>query len=333
MNQVFTHLRGRTGRLAATYLAVIMTLTLVFSLAVFSLATNRLDRPGHMASHQEMMGADADQMDAMFQKRADDTKADMAISLLLLNTLVLLAGAVVSYLLARMSLGPIEASMEAQSRFISDASHELRTPLTALVAMNEVALRKKQLTLPAAKAILAQNVDEAEKLRVLSDQLLGVVKQEGALVQTEPVAVQDIVADVLTIIVPIAQKKQITVTDETQHVTVHANKPLLQQVLVILAENAIKYSPDHSRVIIRSYATAQGHAIAVIDHGIGIRKTDQPRIFDRFYRVDQSRSRMAVAGTGLGLAIAKAICDRQGMKLTVSSEIDKGSTFTVTVKK
>lgn len=329
-----TFLGSRTGRLTLTYLAIIVGMTMLFSAVIFSISSAQFDRPPRPEflnfGYEESV---ASSIEDVFRRRASEAKTGLLWSLGALNLISLLAGAVFSRFLAKWTLRPIEAAMDAQTQFVSDASHELRTPLTALQTTNEVALRRKKLTLAEAKKVLQQNVNETEKLRDLSNALLGLVNQERAKKTTQNMRLSDLIEDVMQVIAPQSIAKQISIRDNTGKTMIKSNKTALTQILKILLENAVKYSPKKSTVEIRAITAGDHVAIAVQDWGRGIARVDQTKIFDRFYRVDSSRSTQHEEGSGLGLAIAKTIANRQDMKLSVESKLGEGSIFTVTVKK
>ena len=160
MQPILAKLNGDTGRLAATYLAIIMALTILFSGIIYSISSSQFDRPfsdrpqgsGAMQFDEFTRGS----LQELLDERARQARAELLLSLIFLNIAVLLGGAVTSYVLARKTLEPIEAAMDSQAQFVSDASHELRTPLTALQLTNEVALRKSFIQAGAAKIDLEE---------------------------------------------------------------------------------------------------------------------------------------------------------------------------------
>jgi signal transduction histidine kinase len=262
--------------------------------------------------------------------RADQARADLMISLLVLNLVVLVGGAVLSYYMARKTLEPIEAAMEAQSRFVSDASHELRTPLTALQVTNEVALRKKKLSLAEAKDLIGHNLAETVKLHTLTDALLGLAGQDRTETSASNLNVAEVVLDVVQTLSPLAESKHISIVHDIPATNVTANQSALTQILRILLDNAIKYSPDGSSVTL-SVVSGKNVTISVSDEGPGIKPEHQSKIFDRFYRIDESRSSRHVKGNGLGLSIAKSIADRHGYRIHLDSQKGSGSSFSVTI--
>lgn len=249
-----------------------------------------------------------------------------------MNSLASLIGALLGYALARNNLRPIEANIESQNRFVSDASHELRTPLTALQATNEVALRKPKLTEPVARQLLQENIHEVIKLKELSEGLLNLLKQDSKPAKLRPTNLQDVSSEAINTVIALAQAKNIVIEDLFPPQKVLANQASLTRLLIILLENAIKYSQPKSHVKLKSETKNKHLFILVEDNGIGIKATEIPHLFERFYRADTSRSKLNNQGYGLGLAIAQKIASQHGSTITVKSTPQKGSTFSLKLK-
>lgn len=322
-----------TAKLALTYLAIIMLMSISFSVIFYNTSTRPLDRPIPGSSqlispfqNREMFDSEVRRV---IEERFDETRKALMTRLVWINIGALLAGSVISYVLARRSLRPIEESMEAQTQFISDASHELRTPLTVLQTTNEVALRKKKLSIAEAKDLLAHNVTESKKLRDLSNTLLELLKDDTKEVALTSVDIQETVSDSLESIVSTAQAKGITVEDNVKQLHVCSNKALLRQTLDVLLNNAVKYSKPNGVITLSSKQEGKKVYLSVADKGIGILASDLPYIFQRFYRADKSRTSDETSGYGLGLAIADKISKRINVKIEVTSKPGKGSTFTL----
>lgn len=334
MEYVHKHLKGDTGRLAATYLAIIMGLTLVFSGIIYTVSSSQFDRPlppgvGSGSSAFRFDNFTRSGVQQLFEERASQARTELLTSLIVLNILVLLGGAFFSYYLARRTLAPIEAAMEAQGRFVSDASHELRTPLTALQVTNEVALRKKKLSLAEAKELIGYNLAETVKLRSLSDALLGLAKQESGDTARSEINLSEAILDAVQTLEPLAKDKNITIKHDIPAITATANQPAITQIMRVLLDNAIKYSPEKSDIEVGVNIQEKGAVITVRDNGPGIAAQHLPHLFDRFYRVDESRSSAHGQGSGLGLAIAKAIADRHGYEIRIQSTAGQGSSFSL----
>jgi signal transduction histidine kinase len=216
------------------------------------------------------------------------------------------------------------------NRFISDASHELRTPLTSLRSEIEVGLLNKKLTLPQARKLIESNLEEVIRLQMLSDNLLALTQYEktNGTILFDSVVLAKVIDEAAKSVQGQAKKKEITITKKIEGVTIHGNHDRLRELFTILLDNAIKYSPQNSNVIIETVTKGKFVTVFVKDEGIGISKKELPNIFDRFYRADTSRSKH-VEGFGLGLSIAKKIITLHKGTVEVSSIPQKGTTFSI----
>jgi signal transduction histidine kinase len=321
--------KSTTGKLALSYLAIIMTMSVGFSVVFYHTSVHELNRPAPQRVSLVEVVESGQSLEDFLANRAAQGRHRLLANLVLVNVAALAGGTCLSYYLARRTLTPIEAAMEAQSRFTSDASHELRTPLATIQAENEVALRNPDLTLARAKQLLRSNLEESYKLKALSDGLLQLSQAENQATPLRPVSLGMIATDALNSVIKPAQDKHITIEDTVPDLSVHGDARLLTQALVILLDNAIKYSPAGSTVYLSAKPSGKQVAITVRDHGPGISATDQLHIFDRFYRADQSRTKQQVSGYGLGLSIAKKIVTQLGGSLTVTSQPGKGAAFSI----
>ena len=316
----------RVRRLALSYLAVIMTLSLVFSVIIYAITSAQLNRPLPPGEHtQQPPELIERQFSRRLEQRNSETRGSVILSLAALNGVMLLIGYWLSLLLARRTLAPIERAMRAQVQFVSDASHELRTPLTALMTTNEVALRKKTLDEKKVRTVFQCNIDEVEKLRKLTDNLLQLTQVDNQQIEKQAVDMAELIRDIVDRYQPVADKKQVALDMQVVSVTHVVAVVAVTQILGTLIDNAIKYSPLGSTVVIR----LDGQTLSVVDQGIGIAKQNQAKVFDRFYRSDEARTRGHGSGYGLGLAIARAVADKNGYQLSVKSELGQGSTFSL----
>jgi signal transduction histidine kinase len=255
-------------------------------------------------------------------------------------------------------LARLEAGFAQVRRFSADASHELRTPLTILKGEIEVALRSARE--PAEyERVLASALEEVERMARLVDDLLMLSRADAGALRWDrgPVELDRLVEEVAKQGEVLGRGRDIQVAIQSlEPLIVHGDEQRLRQLLLNLVDNAVKYTPPGGRVTLslrrgggesgdsapppseavpdRPIAEspnrpAPGWAeIAVQDTGVGIPPEALPRIFERFYRVDDARSREA-GGTGLGLCIAKTIADAHGGRIEVESAPGAGSTFTV----
>lgn len=323
-------IQPHTVRLSFVFLGIIMCMSLAFSTAIYMVTMTQFDK--QLPTKDGYVDFDSQHtftpgMQDYIAQHIELSKQEFLGKLVMLNIFVLCIGAIISYLFARRSLQPIEAVMEAQSRFVSDASHELRTPLTAIQISNEVALRKNKLTLKEAKQVLQNNLDDVGRLQRMTTMLLELANQDASLA-IKPTNVHEIVSRSLTDSAPKASSKHITIDDQTKPLWISADVDAAAEALTIVIDNAIKYSPDKSTITLRTTQLRHSSVrISVIDAGVGIAETDVAHVFDRFFRSDSARSRQQHGGYGLGLSIAKNIMEAHGGSIHATSKPGKGSTF------
>jgi signal transduction histidine kinase len=272
-----------------------------------------------------------------------DAEEKLRTTLIIINLGILVFAGGAGYFLAGRTLRPIEQMIQEQSRFISDASHELKTPLTAIKAEMEVMLRDKDLTLKGAKTSAASNLEEVNNLVLLSNSLLelSTYQQTNGDFIREPVSLSEVLVESYKKVASLAKHKHITITNTVKDAIILGDKQQLIELFVIFLDNAIKYSPKNSTITISSAKTDHSVKVSIADEGMGIEEKDIPYIFDRFFRVDESRSKTQVAGYGLGLSIAKKIIEEHKGSVIVKSSVGKparnatqrvaggGTTFTV----
>jgi heavy metal sensor kinase len=229
------------------------------------------------------------------------------------------------------TLGRLETSFERLRRFTADASHELRTPLTAIRSVGEVGVSERHD--PAGyRDIIGSMLEEAERLTNLVDSLLTLSRADAgqAVLQRDIVDLSELAHEVVTELSVLAEEKQqVLRIESTGPMPVAADRVMLTQAIVNLLHNAIKYSPEDAEIAIVVSKDPEP-CIDVVDRGPGIPQEHRERIFDRFYRVDRSRSRGA-GGVGLGLPIARSAVEANRGRLTLHSTGPSGSTFRITL--
>jgi len=214
--------------------------------------------------------------------------------------------------------------------FLADVSHELRTPLSALRMFNEL-LKEGAADDPEARTeFLDSSGQQIERLDWLAQNLLELSKLEstGLSPRRAPVDLGLVIRKAHELLTPAVQKKAQTLLVDVPNdlPTLKGNADYLERAVANLIDNASKYTPDGGQIRVRANANGQSVTVEVSDNGIGIPKDDIPRIFERFYRVDRSRSR-EMGGTGLGLSIVKHVAQVHGGQIDVESTPGKGSTF------
>lgn len=245
--------------------------------------------------------------------------------------LILALGA--GFLLAKRALKPIQESWERQQEFVSDASHELRTPLTIIQSRIEMLLKAPQLQIKDKLSDISVTLQETRRLSKLVSNLLTLARSDANQIEIkkDPLILNEIIPEIAEPFIEMAefQDKEITVEISPNPMTILGDKEKIHQLLVILLDNAMKFTGKNGRITVKGYTEANHAVIKVTDNGIGISKENLSRIFDRFFQADPSRS--TTEGTGLGLSIAKWIVNKHNGKISVESEIYNGSTFTVMI--
>lgn len=224
----------------------------------------------------------------------------------------------------------LEHAFDAMRQFTADASHELFTPLTAMRTELEVALRADRPP-EQYRGVLASVLEEVQRMGKLADSLLLLSREDAGAVQPpkELIRLDALVQEVAGHMEAVARESGIQMTvGELPAVMVSGDPHGLRQVLFNLLDNAVKYTPQGGNVRVQGFIQDAQIVIEVADSGIGIPPDSVPKVFDRFYRVDKSRSRK-LGGTGLGLSIAKAIVERHQGRIEVQSAVAEGSTFRV----
>ncbi len=329
-------------KLTAFYFALLLFVCITFSVPAYSIASQRLTRG---AENQEEIfreygnrppppadGVDPFDPTGEIRRQIDDQieqdQQQLLRAIVLSNVLILLLGTVLCYLFAKRTLKPIEESHEAQSRFTADASHELRTPLTVMKTEIEVALLQN-LKADELRDVLTSNLEEIDKLSALSNQLLALTRIEDMSVERHSFDLSELVSREIA-----ALEKQYSLTIDKSiqtNITFEGVEPLCKDLINILVANAVQYAgenpPDITVSLTQNEKTI---TLTVSDKGIGISDEDLPHIFERFYRGTHATKKRE-AGHGLGLSLAYEIVERHQGKISVTSECDKGTTFTVTL--
>lgn len=283
---------------------------------------------GEIEQHGEY---EFDEQDTAIANIAADIAQDrLERTLLILNGAMLIIVPVIAWLMTRRTLAPVQRIHERQKQFVSDVAHELRTPLSIMSGELEVAL-KKERTLEEYRQVIDSSKQETDRLIELSQNLLFLARadQGRQAIEFEKVDVTDLIGGVIAGLQAESAKKEIAIhfEPEEEPTFVWGQPAMLRRLFFNLIDNAIQYTPSQGEIWISPSTGKQYTEVKIRDSGVGIAAEDQEKIFDRFYRVDTSRSR--TKGYGLGLAICKSIVELHHGTITVRSAPGKGSTFAV----
>ena len=226
----------------------------------------------------------------------------------------------------------LQLIQQRQADFVANASHELSTPLTAIRGFAETLVDGAADHAADSRHFAGIILSESTRMQRLVEDLLQLAKIDAAEYRQQfhciPVPAVPLLHAVVQELSPVWRQKQLSVTVEAADAALSAftDPDRLKQILVNLVDNAVKYTPDGGKILIKACREGNVVQFTVKDSGIGIPAEDLPRIFERFYRIDKARAR-SVGGTGLGLAIVKQLVDGLGGTIEVESKPDAGTTF------
>jgi two-component system, OmpR family, sensor histidine kinase CiaH len=234
--------------------------------------------------------------------------------------------------LAGKALIPIQLAWNKQQQFVSDASHELRTPLSVIKLHLERLFRHPGHTIEQESQHISEVIRETKRMTKIVTDLLTLARSDSHQMQIkkETVRMDEILTRTIGLFQEAAMVKDITLSASiTEPLTISGDEERLQQLIVILLDNAVKYTKENGLIKVKTQKGASQFQIEIEDTGIGISKEDLPFIFDRFFRGDRARTRTK-EGIGLGLSIAKWITEVHGGEIQVFSQQGIGTRFLLT---
>lgn len=242
---------------------------------------------------------------------------------------------IVSYYISKKTLGPLKESMTKQMEFVQNVSHELRTPLTIIQAKQELLLQEPNAKMIDKSEDIVLTLNETKRLSKLVKDLLVLSRADNQkmVLQKEQVNIDEYIQEIVSPYIEVAEieEKKITLNlDYKMDINIDTNK--IYQLMIILLDNAIKYTEANDEIIIKTYLKDNRCVIEVKDTGIGVSDEGLKRIFERFYREDRARNR-ETGGTGLGLSIANMIVAAHNGTIKASHNQPKGTVFTIRLPK
>ena len=340
-----TMFKSARFKLTAWYLAIIMAVSLMFSLVIYravSMEVKRFEERQRFGMQRILVQHSLplppppreSSLKLLFEKNPElmrELRNRFLILLGVVNVAIFISAGGLGYWLAGVTLKPIQQMVEEQTRFVSDASHELKTPLTSLKAAFEVYLRNPKRTLKEAEVIMSESVAEVDKLQKLSESMLELAhfQKPGVVVNFKLVNLTETIRAAIRKMSASAKIKKLTLKFKGAVLQAKGDRESLEQLVVILLDNAIKFSPKRKTVTLTLTKVDKKAQIEVKDEGPGVAEKDLPHIFERFYRADAARSQTRENGYGLGLAIAQEIVKKHRGTLLVESQPGEGSIFKI----
>ncbi len=246
------------------------------------------------------------------------------------RTMIMAAGlitlliGIASWFLAGRTIKPSQEAWDKQQLFISNASHELRAPLTLIHAGVELSLRKARD--PELHGLLTDVLNDSDYMKKLIEDLLLLSRldAQSLKIELQPIRLTDFIPNLTRQLRRLAENQSVVIEESIESVIVMADPVRLKQLLLIIMDNALRNSPCDNSVVIATSSHGTTAEISITDHGQGIAKVDQEKVFDRFYKADD-RSSPEYSGSGLGLSIAKGLIEAQGGHISLKSSPGDGT--------
>lgn len=250
-----------------------------------------------------------------------------------MSLMIITTSMIISYFLSRKTLAPILENYKKQTEFVQNAAHELRTPLTIIQAKQQLLLQEPESKIIDKSEDINLTINETRRLGKLVKELmlLATADANKLKLQKEPVDIDKFLKEITDPYVEYARLQEKTLSlDLNCNKTINISPNKISQLIIILLDNAIKYTAEGEEIKVSSFHKDGKCVIEISDTGIGIGDEQKKHIFERFYRADKARSR-ETGGTGLGLSIAQTIVKLHGGSIKVSDNTPKGTKFTIRI--
>lgn len=332
MQNIRSMFESATLQLTGWYLMGVMVISISFSILVYNLSvaefSARLGVIEARLQEREVILSPQFNFEPVRDRQIEEVRHNIITMLVYTNIIILAVATIASYLWARRTLQPIEEAHEAQSRFTSDASHELRTPLTVMQAEIELALRDPKSTKEEYREVLESNKEEVARLTGLSNVLLKIARLDMRSIEWREVELRSII-DEATGSFSLQDQARLHISSGKKPIKFQANPESLTELLIILIDNALKYSTPKTVIEIHGKRRKGRIYCSVSNEGKGIEAGEITNIFRRFYRSDASRTKDGTSGYGLGLSLAKKIAELHNGEISVTSKPGARTTFTL----
>ncbi len=302
-------------KLTGIYVLILAVILLGFSLLLYQSVQHNLTD----ASEDDFAGIES------HHHFVQNTLASVQNEIILIDLIILVAAAGVSYVLAGYTLKPIQRSVEAQKAFSENASHELRTPLAVMKNDAEVLLRNPNPTKDLVHTTLHSNIEEIDRMTKMAEDLLMLARSENRTIPAmEKIEITEVARSVAGKMYPLAEKKGVNIKISSgTPLYIEGNKAGLERVFINLLQNAVEHTSKNGSIVIEILQEKSQSVIKISDSGSGIAEKDLPHIFKRFYKGD------GASGSGLGLSIVKELIDQHGGSVSIESTKGKGTSIAI----
>lgn len=294
----------------------------IMSYATTSYGREKIGDKQFMTCHKRLEN-DSDAYVKVFMslETIDDSREAHVINNVIAIVIFIVFAIAVSIILAYLEVRPLAKNYEEQRRFINDISHEIRTPLTVIKGNVENIMARPEATVKEVNEDLYTLINEVEYMNEMTSGMLTIVRNSNKANNTKDTNVSDIVRNVIEIYGELSSVSQRALIASIDNVNMRASREKIKQLLMILLDNALKYTKEGDKIIVNLKATAKGCLLTVSDTGIGVTDDDLGMIFERFYRAKNAQD---YEGTGLGLSIAKSIVDSYNGTIEARHNIPSG---------
>ena len=312
-------------RLTILYTIVTMTIVTLFSLALFI----SLDRSSRGLLDDDQQSDLITMQNHKFRSNIEDIEN----TIMYVDFFLLFLVSGLGYIIAGKILNPIKKNMETQKRFLADASHDLRTPLAIMKSESQVLFQSNSRIIDEYKQVIGSNIEEINKMTDLVEDLLHIARNESIRSETilsEDVNLQKLIEKLISRIKLESNKKNIRINVEGTIISsIKGNANNLERAIQNILKNAINYTPKDGKIKVSLNQERNSCSIKVLDTGVGIKESDLPYVFDRFYKAEHSRN--DASGSGLGLPIAKQIIEQHGGTIKIVSKLNNGAEIIITI--
>lgn len=261
-----------------------------------------------------------------------DRVKESVLQIISISFVSLLLFLYISTRLADIAISPVEDAWNQQKQFLADASHDLKTPLTVILANTNIITSHKEDTIESQMKWIESTAEEANRMSDLVNKMLELAKGEVAKedIKISEINLSEIVENSILQFEVVAFERNISIESGIQpNIIVKSHASTFSKILEILFDNAIKYSDENGKINVALYQSSKKVYFSINNKGEYINHEELPHVFERFYRTNKERE---VGGHGLGLSIAKKKCDLLGAKISVESNEQNGTTFTIIMK-